>query len=267
MKITQVIVTPITAQKYLDTNKNNRKIKPTIVDRYFNDMKKNRWKEGTGETIKIGTSGRLLDGQHRLTALVKSGKNFQFSIATDVEESVFDVLDTGSVRNAGDAFFIKKVPYSHVIPSIISTYKMLKEGRKNADQHPNIRPTTSMIYTEYSRNKGYWEEVAAKSVAWYDKFAKIIAPSTIGGIYALLSDVSQADADKFMNQLCTGMEIENSAIAMLRNSLMQNRIAQRKMSPPTKNGFILKTWNLYRKNGQVKRLLFSLENDPFPIPQ
>jgi len=61
-------IDPKTAEEILaDRNKGNRPPKPNKVQQFVADMENNRWGL-TGDTIKFGTDGRLLDGQNRLSA-------------------------------------------------------------------------------------------------------------------------------------------------------------------------------------------------------
>jgi hypothetical protein len=63
-------------------------------------MINNKWKQDTGECIKISKTGRILDGQHRLKAVILSNCSIYFYVATNIDDSVFDVLDTGKARNS-----------------------------------------------------------------------------------------------------------------------------------------------------------------------
>jgi hypothetical protein len=75
-----------------------------VVNRYAQDILAGRWKEDTGEVIKVSKSGIVLDGQHRLYAIVKANTPIFLHIAYGIDDSVSDVLDTGSVRSASDVF-------------------------------------------------------------------------------------------------------------------------------------------------------------------
>ena len=72
MDARQLIVSPFLAQKILKENICNRKISEKMVLIYAKDMSEGRWKTKTGEFIKISKTKRLLDGQHRLLAVINS---------------------------------------------------------------------------------------------------------------------------------------------------------------------------------------------------
>ena len=98
-----VTMTPEWAAKLLGTiNTHNRKLKPGHVKNLSEAIIKGDWKL-TSHGISIGSDGALLDGQHRLAAIVKSKKNVQVVLSKNCDPSTFSVIDTGARRSAGDA--------------------------------------------------------------------------------------------------------------------------------------------------------------------
>lgn len=106
MKIELISVTPELAAQWLATNTDrNRRISKTTVNRYAQDMIRDQWLV-TGEAIKFDREGKLIDGQHRLSAVVASKKNVQMCVIRDLDEATMLVIDTGKSRSAGDALAI-----------------------------------------------------------------------------------------------------------------------------------------------------------------
>lgn len=100
--ITIETITPKKAIEYLEPNRENRKVRQDRVDRYAREMEKGHWMM-SGDPIRFGGDGRLLDGQHRLLAVVKCNKPVEFVVIRDLQDDVFRILDSGLVRNNGDA--------------------------------------------------------------------------------------------------------------------------------------------------------------------
>lgn len=61
------------AETWLSRNSNNRNLRGQVIASYARDMKSGAWVLN-GETVKIASNGQLLDGQHRLNAVVESGQ-------------------------------------------------------------------------------------------------------------------------------------------------------------------------------------------------
>lgn len=91
-------ITPEKAKQYLEKNTNNyRGVNRGRVHSYANDMKKGLW-QSNGEAIKFAENGTLLDGQHRLMAIVESGVTLEYPVVYDVKNDV-DLFDIGSARS------------------------------------------------------------------------------------------------------------------------------------------------------------------------
>lgn len=99
-------ISPSTARKYLELNRSNRPLsKRTILD-YVRAMHAGEWLLN-GEAIKFDRDGRLVDGQHRLAAIEKSGQTLSTVVMRGLDPEVFKTLDTGRNRSAGDVLAIK----------------------------------------------------------------------------------------------------------------------------------------------------------------
>jgi hypothetical protein len=101
MKTEILTVTPEMASMMLLGNRDNRKVKQTVVDYLANEIKLGRW-QLTHQGVAISETGRLLDGQHRLLAIVKSGIPCKMMVTTGAHDETFMVLDSGVKRNLSD---------------------------------------------------------------------------------------------------------------------------------------------------------------------
>lgn len=264
MNVKKVLVTPSYAKELLESNTKNRKVSDTKVVQYANDILNGKWKEDTWELVKISKTNVIMDGQHRLLAIIKANKPLYLQIVTDLEDSVFDVLDTGKSRSAVDCFKIEGVKNENLIPSTIIRYKSLSKGRVNADGRGNSY-TNAQLLALYNEKPNFWQNVAKKSKYWYSHIGKIIPPSYIGGFYALFCDISnQQTADEFMNQLSTGNDIKNNAITLMRTKLMNDRMSIKKMPTELKGALMIKTWNFFRTKQNPKLLKWNSETEEFP---
>jgi hypothetical protein len=264
IQFTKEAVTPLLAQKYLEVNTSNRRVREQTVYRYAKDMANGRWKEDTGEPIKVSRSGIILDGQHRLLAVVKSKSTIPFHFAKNIKDSVFDVLDTGAGRSASDIFEISGIKGSNRLPSIMVTYNQLMEGRLT-DSHKAARSTNAMLLTQYEQNPIFWDDVTRKSAKWYASFAKILSPSIIGGHYSFFRELNADRAEHFMNQLATGIDVENNTISLLRTQLMKDKMSVSRMKSTHKMALIIKAWNFFIKYQEVKQLKFTASREDFPL--
>lgn len=100
-------VTSKIAKEWLERNAvNNRKINPNRVRMYAEDMRSGNWKL-THQGIAFDADGQLIDGQHRLAAVVKSGVPVRMLIMKyryRVQEGALLELDMGAVRTTRNIF-------------------------------------------------------------------------------------------------------------------------------------------------------------------
>lgn len=95
------LVTPELAQAMLSyLHEDQRRIRLGHMNGLSAHMRAGRF-EGI-DTIKLDAEGNVIDGQHRLSAIVESGEPQYMIIVTSVPESVKQYLDQGAKRNEGD---------------------------------------------------------------------------------------------------------------------------------------------------------------------
>lgn len=95
-------ITPEMAERYLSKNTVNRSLSDSKVRSYAIDMASDKW-ELNGEAIRFNKDGKLVDGQHRLAAIVKSGRSIRMVVMTDIDNDV-SVYDRGRSRSITDQF-------------------------------------------------------------------------------------------------------------------------------------------------------------------
>lgn len=260
MRVVRELITPDRASELLMRNTANRYIREPLVNQYATDMANGAWKSETGETIKINKSGGLSDGQHRLRAVIKSGVSSYLYIAYDVDDDAFDVIDSGLKRQAKDTLHVMGVQSSALLAAIITKYHTLSNGVSyRGSQGRGV--TSATVRNVYDKNSDMWAQVASKAMTWYSSFNRVLTPSTIGGYYRFLADISEADAEEFFSQLCERGYPDNLVIALLKEKLLQDKISNRKMGQAHKHALIIKTWNMYRKGKTVKLLKFAIDEE------
>jgi hypothetical protein len=101
---------PDLARVVLETrNRNNRNVRPGKIRQFVDALTNDCWML-TGDTIKFGINGELLDGQNRLRACLTSGVSLRTHVVFGIDPDAFTVLDSGAKRTMGDTFKVAKVP-------------------------------------------------------------------------------------------------------------------------------------------------------------
>lgn len=163
MQIQREMITPEVAREMLKLMGKNRPLSELTVNRYAADMKADRWQSENGQTLVISDKGMLMDGQHRLCAVIEAGKVYEFLVVRGVAESTFDTMDNGKLRSASDILSLRDMKNATTVAAIARlTYQYAAgqgltggPGRVAltgfAENHPYIAEVASMLQ---SRRKG-----------------------------------------------------------------------------------------------------------------
>ena len=94
-------ITPAMAQVFLSSNEGNRNIRTAHVQMIAKVMTKGEW-QVTHQGIAFSKEGRLLDGQHRLSAIVLSGIAVKMMVTHGLDDEKFLCIDNGAKRSNAD---------------------------------------------------------------------------------------------------------------------------------------------------------------------
>lgn len=110
-----LLVTPEMASDWLSyrSYNRNRRVSKPVVGKYLQDMKEGRWKV-TRQGLIFDTQGKIIDGQHRLTAVANGEVTVAFWIYPNEARDTFEVLDQGYKRTAAH---LLNTPYSMHVAS------------------------------------------------------------------------------------------------------------------------------------------------------
>jgi hypothetical protein len=92
---------PKLAEKYLESNPLNRSVSTRVVNSYAADMKAGNWKL-TGDPIRFDHNGNLLDGQHRLHAIIAADVPVQSVVIRNLDPADRAVVDSGRKRTGAN---------------------------------------------------------------------------------------------------------------------------------------------------------------------
>jgi hypothetical protein len=89
------------AIKILENNVHNRRVRDRVVKVYARDMREGRWKF-THQGIAFDEDGTLIDGQHRLWAIVEADVTIPMVIYEGLSKDAQMVIDTHVIRDTVD---------------------------------------------------------------------------------------------------------------------------------------------------------------------
>jgi hypothetical protein len=135
METTQEKITPAKAEKMLNSNKSNRKLREGVVEKYTEDMRNGRWTQ-CPVPISFLYDGTVADGQHRLWAIVESGVAQTFNVTRGLTKEDMLNIDTGLPRNLVDNSRIAGLDPS-LSHGLIGTARAVEYGVRGSESLSN----------------------------------------------------------------------------------------------------------------------------------
>jgi len=143
LQITVENVDPGMAQAALDVNVSNRHLRVDTVRSYARDMERGAWSLSP-QSVSFNMMGELIDGQHRMAAVVESGATVPMLVVRGVAPSVMKVLDSGIKRTAADFLGMSNVPYRMVLAAI-ARLTMMYDSKAMANSHRYMISNTEIL--------------------------------------------------------------------------------------------------------------------------
>ena len=130
-------VGPDLATRWLEGNTHNRPLRDTVVDRFIRDMQAGRW-QLTHQGVAFDVDGVLIDGQHRLWAIVLSNLTVPLRVFFNEPIENMRAIDTGLVRTNFDVLHLSGQA-GDITPTHLATLRAMLAGTSSR----SIRMTPS----------------------------------------------------------------------------------------------------------------------------
>ncbi|MFN6980561.1 MAG: hypothetical protein ACK4NU_01400 [Brevundimonas sp.] len=253
------IITPSRARDILERNDRNRSIASAVVEKYARDMKSGAWALN-GQTIKIGESGRLLDGQHRCAAAVQANVSFPAIVVEGLDDDVFDTFDLGQRRSISA---ILKDRNESNTANLAAALRHVWLIENNLITLRNVAPTVSELLDTLERNPEIRE-----SIKLITKVRDVTSSMALA-LHMFFHRIDAEKANEFMERLGDGVMLDaTSPILRLREILLADKANQkRRLSETEKAAMMIKAWNFHIRDQPVKNLKWQNSGDrrePFP---
>lgn len=248
-----LLITPQTAAEMLKNNSGNRPLSQARVDKYSQDMKLGNWKI-THQGIAFDNNKRLLDGQHRLEAVVKSGAPVYLNVSHGLGGEIFDVLDTGGNRSKADVLGIAGLPprIAKIIGATIPYCVTYEMGNAASKSVPKKFGNTNIMTLEYFQANPTIID-SASFVTKMPRRDAIVKESISCFMHHQIRQQGHDDADEFLSQLLTGAEVPSgSAVFEMRKTLIANKIGTSRTIESVIINRIIAAYNIFHKGRFLK---------------
>ncbi len=263
--VTVETITPEMADAWLRYNTHNRSIRPTYVDQLAHAMSSGQW-ELNGQSISFSTNPTVLvDGQHRLCAVVKSGVTIQSVVVRGIDLQAQRTIDVGPGRTFADVLTWAGESSTTVLASALAALHRYRTGgwARNTASRPTFDDMLQLLADH---------PVIRQSVRKAEALRHGIGRSPSGpnaATHYVMWEQSHIDADVFFDRLATGADLSaTDPIYMLRRILISEATAQKRMTTRHRMALTIKAWNAWITGAEMKLLKFSpggANPESFPV--
>ncbi|MDQ1013536.1 hypothetical protein [Streptomyces afghaniensis] len=262
------LVTPEVAAAWLQFNRpENRRMSQRAVASLVATMLAGEYLL-THQPIAFDALGRLIDGQHRLAAVVQSRVTVQMWVIVGANPDTFGVVDTGLARRPTQFLRVK---HSNTIHGALGMIRFAEACRDNDGQVPDsfqfamdVKPCLDMLSD--------WPEVHDYAQAADRIFRACRLPPA--PLLAVLAQAARGSCPEklgtFVERLKSGAELaSNSPILALRRRGMEHRPGMRAFRDRVAMyGVMVKAWNAHTRDAGISCLKFTfhdVEESELPV--
>lgn len=250
LQIFQTVVTPEMAERLLENNPKNRNISERHVSKLIREMEGGRWKLN-GDAIRI-SNGILLDGQHRLEAARRSKMPFESLVIVGLDAGVFDTIDAGRARTAGDALSINGEKNAARLAATLRFVNQYQIGKAASRGNYSTTEVEEILH-KYPKVRDSVQRTADLAAD-----SRLPIPFAIcAGLHFLFLEKDKDLADKVLEQLVKGGTTQSSSpfdniasnpIHLVRERHIQAGLKGQRIAPEVSAALVIKAWNALRRN-------------------
>lgn len=256
------IVTPTMAAEWLKLNNNNRNMRSGNVAMYARDMTADNWRV-TGQAIQFDRDGNLIDGQHRLQAVIKAGRSVMFLVVRGLDPNAKAVVDAGAKRSAGDALKFAGVTNYTAVASLARLCLILEAG---SDDSRNGRSYSNTEIDDY-RLAHPDVEAAVAATTHYIARALPLLPTVTSYCWMRLSQIDNGDCAVFFEAMANNAtegrgDPRNTLLLKLRDAEAKGI----RLSHAEQISLVIRAWNYWRR-GERLTVLKQVKDKSIPEPR
>lgn len=244
------LVTPDMARDYLTRNHSNRRLGKAAIRALAGAINRGEW-QLTHQGLAFDEDGNLLDGQHRLHAVIAADTAVPMMITTGLPRASFTALDQGHRRQAGQ---IIDIPNPHLSAAIAR--------RSIGVEAPGIHRSEITVQMVVDYLDTYPEIIDAAAQAALLNSSRRLTGSIIGTVLlqALVSPFAPFVKD-WVNELHEGVAL--TATSPSRHLINRfSRQTSRQIGEKVSHALMVKAWNAYALRQPMAQLKVSPTEEP-----
>lgn len=263
-----VLITPEIAREWIkDLNTHNRRLNMGHVEALARDMTAGHW-EPNGNAISFGldTEGRevLLDGQHRLAAVSRSGITVPMLVQRGLPLSAQGAMDIGRIRTYSDALHLADEKNASTIAAVLRRITLWEVGAYKTGGG-GLKPTRAEMSDTFDRYPGLrkdadWARTRARTMQ--------LAPTVAAFVRWVLREANESEGIWFTERLYDLDQLPREHVVQV----LHRRIVREKdlhvYGADEYVALCIKAWNHWRRGEEVGKIQMPglITNETFPRP-
>lgn len=264
-----VTITPELAGEMLERlNKRNRRMVSANCDFLEAAMQSGHFNNDY-TPIRISVSGTLLDGQHRLSACVKSGVSIEQLVVWGIADDAFNTIDSNLVRRPRDLLHLHGLDWdvARIVPGVINSLRLVRAWERGAISGGSA-PRLSMDDTLHflSENPSAPDRIRMVTKL---KPPGLSVAMTVAGLWGAFGSHPSLVL-QFLEQVAIGTDLTKTDPAWhLRSRLIADSIQRTaKLSLYYRCALLIKAFNAFASQQTVTALRFNTTGnarEEFPV--
>lgn len=255
------IVTPSLAADWLRLNNNNRNMRGANVAMYARDISLGKWIV-TGQSVQFDRDGTMIDGQHRLMAIIRADKPVMLLVVRGLDPKAKSVIDAGAKRTAADALKFAGVTNYTAVAALCRLCILFESGGDDT-RHGSL-----VSNSEVEDYRDAHPEVELAVAATRTIIGKIqMLPSVTAYCWMRLADVSESDCAAFFTAIVdSATDGKGDPRKTLLDKLRDDHDKGIRTPAVKQAQYVIRAWNYWRA-GKSLTLLKKINDKSIPVPR
>lgn len=277
-----VWLTPELAKQLMmhNTPDRQRRMRPDHVEKAVRHIRAGTWSEvydpyrfSWPEVEGERESALLLDGQHRLQAVIITGHAYETLMLFGCDPAEQAHMDQGAKRTFADLLrfhgysnALNLSAVAHRVYAYVQTSAMINT-RTSLRMYPTPSPDDLLEFVRQHSARLYEAISISSSV---QRHVGGVSKSVLAAMAWVFLRVDRQDAEAFFDRLGTGEQLSaEDPIHVLRQRLLNATMRKEHLTADESAALLVKAWNAYRKGNRVRVLAWKpggANPERFPEP-
>lgn len=242
------LITPQIAEWALKLNTGNRPIIHGQVERYVREIESGSWMNN-GQPIIMAMEGVMNDGQHRLLAVVQTGRSIVADMRFGIPREAFSVTDTGNKRTAGQVAAMAGFTQANTAAAIAKALLHHRNGSMGTFTHG----VENHAVLELLQGVPAIAEIATLIT---NLKTPLLRRSWFGGALAIIEDAkhTMANVTAFAHEVDEGQGAVNAPARQLKDRLVRDSQMRGRTPAIMRVVLAVKSYNLWFRGQTLTKL-------------